>query len=92
MRYRLELTPQALRDMERLPEREADAIAQHIDALLDDPHPPGAAALHGRLSGRYRVRVGNYRVGCKVDHVQRLVTVWQIGDRKHFYDIALRRS
>lgn len=91
MSYQVRMTPAAEKDLKGLPKAVRVQVAKQLRRLAEDPRPPGAAAVKNRLQGDYRVRVGNYRVGYEVDDKQQTVTVWQIGDRKRFYDRARRR-
>lgn len=91
MSYQVRMTPAAEKDLKGLPKAVRVQVAKQLRRLAEDPRPPGAAPVKNRLQGDYRVRVGNYRVGYEVDDQQQTVTVWQIGDRKRFYDRARRR-
>lgn len=91
MTYRVDIMPSAQRAFDALPSHSQKRVAQRLRALADDPRPPGIAALHGRLKGSYRLRIGRYRVAYDVDDASRAVTVWQIGHRSKFYEKAKRR-
>lgn len=91
MTYRLEFTAQALHDLRGIPASRRAGISAHLDAPAGDPRPPGVVAVKGYPPGNYRLRVGTYRVGYEVDDHAHLITVWQIGDRKRFYERAQRR-
>ena len=54
-----------------------------IDALADDPVPPGSKSLIGRDG--FRVRVGDYRILYTVDHGTLLVCIIEIGNRRDIY-------
>jgi len=51
----------------------------------------GTGQLSGSLRGCYRARAGDYRIGYCVDGTQRLISVWTIGHRSKFYQVAERR-
>ena len=91
MNYRVELTPAAERDLKSLSDRIRGQVIAALRALVDDPRPPGVVALRGYPTGNYRVRVGSFRVGYEVIDDSQTVKVWQIADRKHFYEKARRR-
>lgn len=91
MSYEVGLTPAAERDLKRLPETAQHQIARQIRDLAIEPRPSGIVALKGDAPGTYRLRVGNYRIGYEVDDQLKTVRVWQIGDRKRFYERAKRR-
>jgi len=59
-----------------------DRLDSEIDALADDPKPPGSAKLRGYASS-WRVRVGDYRIIYEVDETTKKVSLpaWRIGGR-----------
>ena len=61
MPYRVEFTPRAEREFDRLHRQLQDRLRPHIRALADDPGPPGAEKLTDRKNG-YRIRIGDYCV------------------------------
>jgi mRNA interferase RelE/StbE len=77
--------------MENLTPELRRRVLEAFDLLESNPRPPGAIALRAELAGGYRVRVGDYRIGYRVDDQARTVTVWNVGDRRHFYADAKRR-
>ncbi|MEN6305130.1 MAG: type II toxin-antitoxin system RelE/ParE family toxin [Armatimonadia bacterium] len=91
MAYRLEFTSKGLHDYQALSERVLRLVDEHLDMLQEDPRPHGVVALRGETSGNYRIRVGSHRIGYEVNDGTRTVTIWQIGDRKRFYERARRR-
>ena len=91
MTYSVEATPHARRELERLSPQMRDRVLSEFVALGADPRPVGAIALRGTAAGSYRLRVGDYRIGYVVDDKARTVSVWEIGDRKRFYQRARRR-
>ena len=93
MSYELSIESCAQRDLAELPADVRARVEEAIDALTTDPRPFGYVALRGgRLKGSFRVHVGrDYVIGYDVDDSQRLVEVWQIGNRRSFYAKAKRR-
>ena len=91
MSYQVRMTPAAEKDFKGLAKAVRVQVAKQLRRLAEDPRPPGAARVRSRPSGDYRVQVGSYRVGYEINDEQQTVTVWQIGDRKRFYDRAKRR-
>ena len=53
---------------------------------LKDPRSCGKALVEN-LVGRWRYRVGDYRLICEIDDVKILITILTIGHRKNIYDI-----
>jgi len=67
------------------------ALKPRIDALAEDPRPPGRASLKGVLKGLRKLRAGRYRVCYAVDDRARVVKVVEIGHRRDIYRRAARR-
>lgn len=85
MPYRVDVKRSAVRELGRLPAPVRAKIVRAVDALADDPRPPGSAALQG-YRGLYRLRIaGNYRVVFRVDDKARVVLVLLIGHRCDVY-------
>jgi mRNA interferase RelE/StbE len=83
--YRLAIKGSAGKELAKLGSKaDRNRIVTRIQALASDPRPRGCEKLAG-FSDRYRIRQGNYRVVYLVDDVQRLVTIYKIGDRKDIY-------
>jgi len=58
-------------------------ILKRIEALADDPTPPGSEKLSGKE--RYRVRQGLYRIIYEIDGDELLVTVIKVGHRQEVH-------
>ena len=52
---------------------------------LKDPRSSGKG-LVGNLSGRWRYRVGDYRLVCEIDDDKILITILKNGHRNNVYD------
>ena len=52
---------------------------------LEDPRSSGKA-LAGNLAGRWRYRIGDYRLVCEIDDEKIIITILRIGHRKNIYD------
>lgn len=82
--YRIELRPAAARALRKLDPADRHRIQGVIALLAQDPRPPAARALQGRLG--FRVRVGNYRILYTVADEVLLVVVVAVGHRREVYD------
>ena len=60
--------------------RDRQRIARRIQALADDPRPPGCQKLSGY--DRYRLRQGQYRIVYEVREAEVVVVVVRIGHRR----------
>jgi len=89
--YSVDFLPTARRELGDLPEQARGLVWRRIVALGEDPRPPGFEPLRGNLRGFLRVREGDWRVVYRVDAKARIVTVWEVGDRRRVYDDLKRR-
>jgi mRNA interferase RelE/StbE len=78
------VTPAARKELARLPKDVHRRVSIALNRLRDWPHVSGVKALSGNLAGRYRVRIGEYRVRFHVEGDT--VIVEKIGKRGDFYD------
>jgi mRNA interferase RelE/StbE len=66
MPWQRELARRAIRDLERLPDRDRGAVEAAIDRLVADPGSVDLAKLAGQ--DQWRMRVGNWRVFLELDN------------------------
>jgi len=71
------------KDFRTIPKKDLKKILQRIEALSDDPRPPG----HEKLTGqeRYRVRQGLYRIIYSVHDKELTIWIVKVGHRKGVY-------
>jgi len=79
------LRPAAERALRQIARHDQQRIRDRIDALADDPRPPGVKPLQGSSEGLLRIRVGEYRVIYLVKDDLLLVVVVRIGHRREVY-------
>jgi mRNA interferase RelE/StbE len=75
------LAVKALRDLPRADQRR---VAARIDALAENPRPPGVEKLEG-ADDLYRVRAGDHRIVYRIEDKRLLVLVIRIGHRREVY-------
>jgi mRNA interferase RelE/StbE len=78
------LTPQAEKDLKRLPAETFRRVISDIRSLAQTPRPPGCKKLSGSRSD-YRIRVGDQRILYEVDDVAREVKVLRVRHRREVY-------
>lgn len=83
--YDVLFTRRARKDLDRLDRKVVGRIAPVVDALADDPRPPGCLKVKGEES-LWRIRVGDWRIGYEINDSAREVTVIRIAHRSEFYD------
>ena len=84
MPYAIEFRPAAQRDLRSIPGDMVRRIGRKIDALSENPRPPGAEKLSGSENS-YRIRVGDYRVLYGIRDDTLLVVVVRIRHRREAY-------
>ncbi len=79
--YRLEVSPAADRDLEKLKGRiirqDFDRLQEAVAGLAEEPRPQGVRKIKGEEKA-YRIRVGSYRVVYEVYDNDKLVLILQI--------------
>ena len=76
--YRLELTSQAQRQLDKLSVADLEPIAATIQELRDNPRASGVKKLRGPI---YRIRVGDWRIVYAVFDKDNLIVVGKIARR-----------
>lgn len=84
MTYRITFLPSARRQLARLARPAQRRVAQTIDALAQDPHPPGARPLQG-TKAILRIRLGGLRIIYRVQDDILEVLVVRIARRDRAY-------
>jgi mRNA interferase RelE/StbE len=82
--YRVEFTPAALKDLQKLPRSVQKTIIKKIEFFLSSGRP--LAFAHGLINselGQYRFRISDYRV--IFDLEEETLVVLKIGHRKNIY-------
>ena len=79
--YRIELSPAADRDLEKLKGRirrqDFERLRDAVGGLADEPRPQGVRKIKG-VEKAYRIRVGSYRVVYDVYDNDNLVLILQV--------------
>jgi mRNA interferase RelE/StbE len=83
-RYKIELSPAAERQLERLPSKMRERILAAMARLEQNPRHQGVKKLSGEHE-MYRVRVGDYRILFEIEHDRLLVLVLRVARRDDAY-------
>lgn len=88
MKWHVELTPDAKKQLARLDRYTQRLIASWIDKHLVDCSDPKATGkpLKANLAGHWRYRIGDYRMICKIEEDRIIIIVLKIGHRREVYD------
>lgn len=83
MKYRVGVSRRAAKVVTALEKPLRRRILAAIDALADDPRPPGCKKLVGQDG--WRIRVGDYRIVYETHDQVLLVVVVDVGHRSEIY-------
>jgi mRNA interferase RelE/StbE len=83
--YRVDITPEGIRHLHRLPEKvRSAAIETMLGALSKTPRRVGKPLL-GELAGLFSARRGDYRIVYEIDEDNLVVTVHRVQHRRDAY-------
>ena len=82
--YKIYFRESVEKDFSAIPKKDLEKILHRIEALAENPRPPGCEKLTGRE--RYRVRQGRCRIAYSIQ--DEVLTVWiaKVGHRKDVYN------
>ena len=81
--YKVFLSQETEKQLKRLDKRYQKAIISGLLRLGENPNL--GEPLKYELKGRYRLRVGRYRVVYRLEHPRKIINVLQIEHRKDVY-------
>jgi mRNA interferase RelE/StbE len=83
--YEVEITPDGLRHLDRLPTKVRSAVIETIlGSIAENPQRAGKP-LRGELEGVYSARRGEFRVIYEIDDEARVVLVHRAQHRRRVY-------
>jgi mRNA interferase RelE/StbE len=83
--YKVEFTLQAEEDLSRIDKAVAQRIADKIEWLRQNVEHIIREPLIGRLKGKYKLRVGDWRIIYSVEHFSKIITIYAIEHRSRVY-------
>lgn len=86
MTYAVEVSSSAAKSLAKIEKKTRMRILGAIELLAVDPRPPGTKMLRGGEHGRWRARVGDYRIVYTVKDDRLLVLVLRVAHRREVYD------
>jgi mRNA-degrading endonuclease RelE of RelBE toxin-antitoxin system len=83
--YEVEITPEGLRHLNRLPVKVKAAVVETVfGSIAENPQRAGKP-LRGELEGLYSARRGEFRVIYEIDEARRVVLVHRAQHRRSAY-------
>jgi mRNA interferase RelE/StbE len=83
--YEVEITPEGLRHLRKLPEKVKAAVLETIfSSIAENPRRAGKP-LRGELEGLYSARRGDFRIIYEIDQKNRIVLVHRAAHRGTVY-------
>jgi len=81
--YKIFFKKSVEKDCNVIPKKDLKKILGRIEALAEDPRPPGCEKLTGQQ--RYRLRQGRYRILYSIQDDELTIWVVKVGHRKDIY-------
>ena len=81
--YKIFFKKSVEKDLHVIPKKDLKKILERIEALAEDPRPPGCEKLTGQQ--RYRLRQARYRILYSIQDDELTVWVVKAGHRKDIY-------
>ena len=81
--YKILIKPSAVKELNKVPQKELQKITQKINALATNPRPAGCEKL--AAENAYRLRQGNYRIIYLIEDDKLIIVVIKVGHRKDVY-------
>lgn len=87
MTFEIKFTPQAEEDLSRLDKTIAKNISNKIEWLSQNIENIMPVPLIGKFKGKYKLRVGNWRVVYSFEHSTHIITVYVVRHRSEVYKV-----
>ena len=87
--WRIEYTKHFLKELAELPDELQKRVEKIVFEELMDANPFELRYIE-KLTGykaKYKVRIGDYRIGLTIDKVEKIITCCRIAHRKDIYKI-----
>ena len=81
--YKIYFKKSVEKDFKVIPKKDLVKILERIEALAENPRPPGCEKLSGQQ--KYRLRQGRYRILYSVQDDELTIWVVKVGHRKDIY-------
>ena len=81
--YKIYFKKSVEKDFKVIPKKDLKRILEGIEALAEEPRPPGCEKLSGQQ--RYRLRQGRYRILYSIQDDELTVWVVKVAHRRNIY-------
>jgi mRNA interferase RelE/StbE len=87
--WKVEYAKRFLRELSDLPKETRERAESIVFNVLpgENPFSLGLLERMAGYPGKYKIRVGDYRIGVKVDNGRQLIIIKRIANRKDIYRI-----
>lgn len=88
MAWTVEYAPKALKTLRKIDKSTQQRIVDYMDKrVATHPHPLSLAKpMVGEWAGKWRYRVGDYRLICGIEDHKMVILVVELGHRSEIYD------
>jgi mRNA interferase RelE/StbE len=88
VRFGIEYTPQAKRELEQLLKKSDESVKRRFSEKVDllAENPASGKPLKGPLKGQFSLRFGDYRLIYVIDYAKKEVIVTSVGHRGRIYN------
>ncbi|MBI2470217.1 MAG: type II toxin-antitoxin system RelE/ParE family toxin [Planctomycetes bacterium] len=83
--YKINFSPQGEKSLQLLDRETGQRVLDKLKWLAENITVINPLPLHGRLSGFYKLKVGDYRAVYELNHNEKGITVHKIGHRCAIY-------
>lgn len=85
VKYRLAFTEQGKKGLSVTNKETGQKVLEKFKWLIENIESFSHASLHGKLSGLFKLRVGDYRAIYDIDRANKIVVIHKIGHRREVY-------
>ena len=86
MTYTVEISSSAAKSLAKIDKKTRLRIVGAIELLAVDPRPPGVKLLRSGEQGRWRARVGDYRIVYAIADDRLIILVLRVAHRREVYE------
>lgn len=87
MSYAVVFTPHAERDILQLDNTVAKIIINRVEWLAENIEDITPIPLKGKFKGKYKLRVGRWRIIYSIEHAKKTIVIYAIRHRKEVYKL-----